>query len=236
MFRAFFIDGGVIAEGTPTIYVSSGIPPANSPMLADKPTLTAALDGTGVTPAEIDEFADFLDRGQDVDPFERAKELDAEQKATVSAIDWVQPTGSEDAIEKGAIRKHNGKTWISLQDANVFEPGVASWRQTWSTATDTPPDWVQPSGATDAYRTGERVTHNGTTWHTLIDFNVFEPGTLNAGWVDENASVGDEWAAGVAYSVGDEVTFEGSTYRCIQAHTSISAWTPPVVPALWELV
>jgi chitodextrinase len=215
--------------------VSWGKIDENSPMLAGKAALTEALAGSGVAQATIDRFVELADITE-ADAEQRARELDAELSATVSAIDWVEPTGSEDAIEKGAIRKHNGKTWVSLQDANVFEPGVASWRVVWSTATDTPPAWVQPTGATDAYRTGERVSHNGTTWHTLRDFNTREPGTFDAGWIDEGAVVGDEWAEGVAYSVGDEVTFEGSTYRCIQAHTSISVWTPPVVPALWELI
>jgi hypothetical protein len=205
-----------------------------SPFLAADPK-AAFAEVSSATPAQIAQCVDSVDiTGEE--PQERIPKLEAEIDATVSAIDWVQPTGSEDAIELGAFRKHNGKTWVSLQAANVFEPGVASWRETWGSATDTPPDWVQPSGATDAYRTGERVTHNGTTWHTLNDFNVFEPGTLNAGWIDEGASVGDEWAVGVAYSVGDEVTYEGDTYRCIQAHTSIAPWIPPAVPALWELI
>lgn len=46
----------------------------------------------------------------------------------------------------------------------------------------------------------------------------------------------DAWAAGVSYAVGDEVTYDGSTYRCVQSHTSQDAWTPAAVPALWELV
>ncbi|MGC7098879.1 lytic polysaccharide monooxygenase auxiliary activity family 9 protein [Amycolatopsis lurida] len=44
---------------------------------------------------------------------------------------------------------------------------------------------------------------------------------------------GGTWAAGTTYRVGDEVTFDGTTYRCRQAHTTITGWEPPVVPALW---
>jgi hypothetical protein len=43
------------------------------------------------------------------------------------------------------------------------------------------------------------------------------------------------WVVGKAYAVGAVVTFNGSVYQCIQAHTSQSDWTPPVVPALWGL-
>jgi chitinase len=33
--------------------------------------------------------------------------------------------------------------------------------------------------------------------------------------------------------VGALVTYEGVVYRCIQAHTTLPGWEPPVVPALW---
>src|SRR3982750_166148 len=44
------------------------------------------------------------------------------------------------------------------------------------------------------------------------------------------------WAPNVAYAVNDTVTYGGSTYKCLQAHTSITTWEPPNVPALWQLV
>ncbi len=43
------------------------------------------------------------------------------------------------------------------------------------------------------------------------------------------------WAIGVAYAVNDTVTYGGSTYKCLQAHTSQADWTPPATPALWQL-
>jgi chitinase len=39
----------------------------------------------------------------------------------------------------------------------------------------------------------------------------------------------------VAYTVGQLVTYGGTTYRCLQAHTSLAGWEPPNVPALWAL-
>jgi chitodextrinase len=44
------------------------------------------------------------------------------------------------------------------------------------------------------------------------------------------------WEAWHAYKVGDVVTYNGHTYRCIQAHTSLPGWEPPNVPALWQLI
>lgn len=45
-----------------------------------------------------------------------------------------------------------------------------------------------------------------------------------------------EWQVGVGYVVNQLVTYQGSTYKCLQAHTSQAGWTPPAVPALWQLV
>lgn len=47
---------------------------------------------------------------------------------------------------------------------------------------------------------------------------------------------GFEWQVGVAYSINDEVTYNGNTYKCLQSHTSIITWIPPNVPALWQLI
>ncbi|MFE9102629.1 M4 family metallopeptidase [Actinomadura geliboluensis] len=44
------------------------------------------------------------------------------------------------------------------------------------------------------------------------------------------------WTVGTAYNVGDVVTYDGASYRCLQAHTALPGWTPPNVPALWEQV
>lgn len=36
-------------------------------------------------------------------------------------------------------------------------------------------EWVQPD-STNPYMAGDQVTHNGETWESLIDNNVWEPG------------------------------------------------------------
>lgn len=43
--------------------------------------------------------------------------------------------------------------------------------------------WVQPTGAQDAYQTGDEVTHNGYVWVSTSDNNVWEPGVY--GWEQE---------------------------------------------------
>lgn len=44
---------------------------------------------------------------------------------------------------------------------------------------DVIPEWVQP-GSTNPYMAGDKVTHNGKTWVSDIDNNVWEPGVY--GW------------------------------------------------------
>lgn len=39
------------------------------------------------------------------------------------------------------------------------------------------PEWVQPD-STNAYKKGDKVTHNRSTWESLIDGNVWEPGAV----------------------------------------------------------
>ena len=41
------------------------------------------------------------------------------------------------------------------------------------------------------------------------------------------------WATGIAYAIGQIVSYDGATYRCIQAHTSEPGWAPNDTPALW---
>lgn len=45
------------------------------------------------------------------------------------------------------------------------------------------PVWSQPTGAHDAYNTGDVVNYNGTLYQSLIDGNVYSPEAYPAGWV-----------------------------------------------------
>ncbi len=39
------------------------------------------------------------------------------------------------------------------------------------------PEWEQPD-STNPYMAGDKVTHNGKTWISLVDNNVWEPGAV----------------------------------------------------------
>ena len=44
------------------------------------------------------------------------------------------------------------------------------------------------------------------------------------------------WATGTVYAVGDRVQYNGTLYKCIQAHTAQADWTPDATAALWVVV
>lgn len=117
---------------------------------------------------------------------------------------WVQPLGATDAYNIGDIVMHNGKKWESSIGNNVWEPGVYGWEEyTESTggvdsgetgggttepsepetpSTETIPDFVQPTGAHDAYKKGDKVRYNGKVYESLIDGNSYSPDAYPAGW------------------------------------------------------
>lgn len=44
-------------------------------------------------------------------------------------------------------------------------------------------EWVQPTGAHDAYNTGDRVMYDGIEYESTIDANVWSPDVYPQGWV-----------------------------------------------------
>ena len=117
---------------------------------------------------------------------------------------WTQPLGAVDAYNIGDIVSYNGKLYKSIINANVWAPDVypAGWEEyTESTSggdsgetggggttepetppTETIPDFVQPTGAHDAYRKGDKVKFEGKIYESLIDNNAYSPSAYPAGW------------------------------------------------------
>ncbi|WP_416293288.1 chitinase [Paenibacillus illinoisensis] len=55
-------------------------------------------------------------------------------------------------------------------------------------------------------------------------------------WLAPRADAAAQWQAGTAYKKGDLVTYQNKNYECIQSHTALNGWEPPLVPALWTYV
>ncbi len=80
-----------------------------------------------------------------------------------------------------------GKLYRCLQahTANpTWTPSAAPslWAEVLIPDSGEPVPWVQPE-STNPYSAGDRVTHNGKTWVSTIDGNVWEPGVY--GWTEE---------------------------------------------------
>ncbi|MDR3207372.1 MAG: hypothetical protein LBT60_03470 [Oscillospiraceae bacterium] len=91
-----------------------------------------------------------------------------------------------------------------------------------------------------AYQAGDVVGYGGRLYRALAAH------TAQADWTPDTAVSlfaavqipGDApltWIPGEIVQTGDIRLFEGGRYRCLQAHTTLAGWTPPVTPALWAI-
>ena len=94
---------------------------------------------------------------------------------------WAPPSSAIDAYPAGWTVAHGGKRWESLTASNVHEPGVSGWRQV-PTDEAPVPEWVQPTGAHDAYAAGALVTFEGQVYRSRADGNAWSPAEYAAGW------------------------------------------------------
>lgn len=79
--------------------------------------------------------------------------------------------------------RYNGKLYRCEQDhtsQSDWTPDITPALWTEVAAPGEIPDWKQPTGAQDAYMTGDKVKHNDKTWISTVDNNVWEPGVF--GW------------------------------------------------------
>lgn len=187
MFTTKVAEGLEPVDGQPDTrevvgYISTGILDSDSPLLADAATLHAACEADPtVTLADCESLVRALDLTPD-EPFGRMAEIKAEVAESVNAAAWVQPTGAQDAYPKGAVVSHGGRAWVNLTPANVWEPGVSGWRESWGQTQAGYPAWVQPTGAHDAYNIGDRVSFEGKNYESVIAANVWSPSVYPAGW------------------------------------------------------
>lgn len=106
--------------------------------------------------------------------------------------EWVQPLGDHDSYQIGDKVTFEGSVYTSLIDGNVWSPTANSegWeKEIVEVAAPDPieepgvvPDFVQPTGAQDAYALGERVTFEGKIYESLIDGNTYSPTAYPQGW------------------------------------------------------
>lgn len=114
-----------------------------------------------------------------------ADQLEAMPIEQVEALSGIFPDWESGvAVTAGDVYRHAGVVYKVVQGHTTqadWTPDVVSALFTAYRAPASVSPWVQPTGAQDAYRLGEQVTHKGQTWaNTGSDANVWEPGVF--GW------------------------------------------------------
>ena len=84
--------------------------------------------------------------------------------------------------EVGDRRRYHDILYTCIQvhtSQSDWTPDITSalWKVT---SLDEWPEWIQPTGAHDAYHAGDKVSHNEKHWISDIDTNIWEPGVY--GW------------------------------------------------------
>lgn len=110
------------------------------------------------------------------------EDLSDEEALEIAALypTWISKVDKEVAV--GERLWYNEKLWKVIQAHTVQE----SWTPDTAVSlfvevsVEEWPEWKQPSGAQDAYRLGDKVSHNDKHWTSDIDYNTYEPGVY--GW------------------------------------------------------
>lgn len=124
---------------------------------------------------------------------QRARELRKVIEGTVQILDDTEalkvielhPAWAADTeYTAGQKVRSEGVLYKCLQDHTSQETwnpadAVSLWAKVLIPDPEVIPDWEQPE-STNAYMKGDKVKHNGKTWQSDIDNNVWEPGVY--GW------------------------------------------------------
>ena len=105
-----------------------------------------------------------------------------EQALEVQALypDWEKDFKEGDTLETGVrvnYREVLYKVLQTHQKQEVWNPEDAPslFAKILNPDAEVIPEWEQPN-STNGFMTGDKVTHNGRTWESLVDNNVWEPG------------------------------------------------------------
>ena len=79
-----------------------------------------------------------------------------------------------DPIKDYAMQDEIDRIWVAIRELQYRIDGG------WDDEDIT--DFVQPTGAHDAYQKGNKVRFNGVIYESLIDGNVWSPEVYPAGW------------------------------------------------------
>ena len=115
--------------------------------------------------------------------------LEVDDATALRMAEFYPEWSAGQAYTAGYKVQHGGKLWRCLQDhtsQDGWEPDSAPslWAKVLIPDENVVPEWEQPD-STNPYSAGDKVTHNGKTWVSDIDNNVWEPGVY--GWTEVSA-------------------------------------------------
>ena len=95
-------------------------------------------------------------------------------------------SGDGVAYEAGDVRQRGGLLYRCVQahvsqESWTPEAAASLWTRIADPAQEWP-EWIQPTGAHNAYAQGDKVSHGGKRWVSDVDNNVWEPGVY--GWTE----------------------------------------------------
>ena len=205
-----------IIDGEPVVYIST----VTIPTVAEAYRQIAQdIDGVSITPA--------------VSPY--------------AAQDWPPLPDQGDTVKIGVIYSDGDALWMArqahLRTEHTPEATPALWSRYRHPAQGL--EWIaQEPVEVGTLREYKGVMYSAVSMH--VTQNDWTPGSPANLWravevIEEPDDPQDpeepsEWEVGVRYTTDDLVLYEGTVYRCRQAHDSFAHQPPDIVPALWEVL
>ena len=145
---------------------------------------------------DIQKAHEDAERTRPLTEFEVTRLLIAQQINTLSVddntalrmLEFYPEWAADTDYTAGYKVQHGGKLWRCLQahtSQDGWEPDSAPslWAKVLIPDETVVPEWEQPD-STNPYSAGDKVNHNGKTWVSDINNNVWEPGVY--GWTEQS--------------------------------------------------
>ena len=114
--------------------------------------------------------------------------LTVDDNTALRMLEFYPEWSAGQAYTAGYKLQYGGNLWRCVQAHTAqagWEPDIAPslWAKVLIPDENVIPEWEQPD-STNPYMTGDKVAHNGKTWVSAVDNNVWEPGVY--GWIEQS--------------------------------------------------
>jgi len=112
-------------------------------------------------------------------------------KSNLSVAEWTEIVGQYPvwatglSVEPDIVYRYDNQLYRSIQAHTTqsdWTPDIVPALFALSMPPSVIADWVQPTGAHDAYQIGDQVQFNGQVYESKINANVWSPAVYPAGW------------------------------------------------------